>query len=42
MSIILAFIIFALVMNVIFLLMLSELRQEVIDYMLRRDDDEDT
>lgn len=36
------FLIGVLLMNVIFLIMLSEIRQEVIDYMLRRNDDEDT
>lgn len=32
------FIFFAVICNLVFLLMLSEIRQEVIDYMLRRDD----
>lgn len=37
-----AFIIGVVLMNLIFLLMLAEIRQEVIDYILRRDTDDDT
>lgn len=33
------FIIWCVLMNILFLLMLSEIRQEVIDYILRREDD---
>lgn len=36
-----AFIIVVVLMNLIFLLMLSEIRQEVIDYMLGRDNDDE-
>ena len=35
-----AFIIAVVLMNLIFLLMLAEIRQEVIDYILRRDNDD--
>lgn len=36
-----AFIIVVVLMNLIFLLMLSEIRQEVIDYILWRDNDDE-
>lgn len=36
------FICFVIASNLIFLLLLSEIRQEVIDYMLRRDTGDDT
>ena len=36
-----AFIIGVVLINLIFLLMLAEIRQEVIDYILRRDIDDD-
>jgi hypothetical protein len=39
---VLFFIIAALISNLVFLLMLSEIRNEVIEYIIKRRDDEDT